>query len=216
MSAGPESSPYEAWLRALRDLTATPERLAAWRDQRNAFAYRLGKALTEPHPPTPAAIGPALYGVYLRTTGLCYVGQTKEAERRLRDLPIGESHHVGMTVAPELWSHVIVIQWRQLLPLVPAAEQQLASDDPENCGKALEHLMICERHPVINSYARRGGQFRARSPERSRSAGARAAPNFPGLFKAVLTSWTDLESAASTGTGHYTTSGRVIFPAGLS
>jgi hypothetical protein len=59
-----------------------------------------------------------------------------------------------MTVPPELWSRVIVIQWRQLLPLVPAAEQQLASDDPETCGKALEHLMICERQPVINSYAR--------------------------------------------------------------
>jgi hypothetical protein len=50
MSAGQESSPYEAWLRALRDLTSTAERLAAWRDQRNAFAYRLGNALTDPHP----------------------------------------------------------------------------------------------------------------------------------------------------------------------
>jgi hypothetical protein len=50
MSAGPESSPYEAWLRALRDLTADAERLAAWRDQRNVFAHRLGTALTEPHP----------------------------------------------------------------------------------------------------------------------------------------------------------------------
>jgi hypothetical protein len=135
------------------------------------------------------------------------VGQAKEAERRLRDLPIGESHHVGMTVAPELWSYVIVIQWRQLLPLVPAAERQLASDDPETCGKALEHLMICKRHPVINCYARtRDGHFRVRPPEQSRSAGARAAPNFPGLFKAVLTSWTDLESAASTGSGHFGTS----------
>jgi hypothetical protein len=178
---------------ALRDLTATAERLAAWRDQRNAFAYRLGKALTEPHPPTPAAIGPALYG----TTSLCYVGQTKEAERRLRDLPIGESHHVGMTVALELWSHVIVIQWRQLLPLTPAAEQQLAIDDPETCGKALEHLMICERHPVINCYARtREGHFRVRSPERSQPAGARAAPNFPGRRRHCG------EPAASPGTRH--------------
>jgi hypothetical protein len=216
MSAGPESSPYEAWLRALRDLTATAERLAAWRDQRNAFAYRLGTALTEPHPPTPAAIGPALYGVYLPTTGLCYVGQTKESERRLRDLPIGESHHVGMTVPPELWSRVIVIQWRQLLPLVPPAEQQRASDDPETCGKALEHLMICERHPVINCYVRtRDGHFRARSPERSRSVGARAAPDFPGLFKAVLTSWTDLESVPAD-SPHYSTSGRVIVPDAFS
>jgi hypothetical protein len=215
MSAGPESSPYEAWLRALRDLTADAERLAAWRDQRNAFAHRLGTALTEPHPPAPTATGPALYGVYLPTTGLCYIGQTKESERRLRDLPIGESHHVGMTVPPELWSRVIVIQWRQLLPLVPAAERGLANEDPETCGKALEHLMICERHPVINSYARRNGQFRARSPERSQSTGARAAPNFPGLFKAVLTSWTDLE-LAPTDSPHYSTSGRVIVPGVLS
>jgi hypothetical protein len=121
-----------------------------------------------------------------------------------------------MTVPPELWSRVIVIQWRQLLPLVPPAEQQRASDDPETCGKALEHLMICERHPVINCYVRtRDGHFRARSPERSRSVGARAAPDFPGLFKAVLTSWTDLESVPAD-SPHYSTSGRVIVPDAFS
>jgi hypothetical protein len=118
-----------------------------------------------------------------------------------------------MTVAPELWSRVIVIQWQQLLPLVPTAERGLANQDPETCGRALEHLMIGERQPVINCYVRtRDGHFRARSLERSRSAGARAAPNFPGLFNGVLTSWMDLESATS---GCYTTSGRVIFPTGL-
>jgi hypothetical protein len=102
MSARPESSPYEARLRTLRDLTAGAERPAAWRDQRNAFAYRLGTALTEPHPLAPAAIGP----VYLPTTGLCYVGQTKEAERRLRDLPIGESHHAAPDRLSAIgWAH---------------------------------------------------------------------------------------------------------------
>jgi len=76
-----------AWRRALRELLANRQRFDSWREQRYAFAHRVGMLLTEAHPPTPAAVGPALYGVYLAGTGLCYVGQTQEARRRLRDLP---------------------------------------------------------------------------------------------------------------------------------
>ena len=74
-------------------------------------------------------------GVYLPGTGLCYVGQTQEARRRLRDLPIGESHHLAMTAPPELWTRVIVVQWAELL--VRADGQEWVIPDMRACGQAL-------------------------------------------------------------------------------
>ena len=76
-----------------------------------ADAHRVGTLLTEAHPPAPAAIGSALYGVYLPGTGLCYVGRTQEAGRRLRDLPIGESHpanpELRITARSDGWSFLL-------------------------------------------------------------------------------------------------------------
>lgn len=66
--------------------------------------------------------GPVLYGVFASGAGLCYVGQTQEAERRLRDLPVGESHHLANTVPPEVWERVVVIRWPLLLCEAPRSE----------------------------------------------------------------------------------------------
>ena len=66
-----------AWRRALKELLGDKQRFDSWRKQRYAFAHRVGTLLTEAHPPAPAATGPALYGVYLPGTGLCYVGQPR-------------------------------------------------------------------------------------------------------------------------------------------
>ena len=137
-------------------------------------AYRIGTLLTEAHAPAPAAIGPALYGVYLPGTGLCYVGQTQEARRRLRDLPIGESHHLAMTAPPELWTRVIVVQWAELL--VRATEREWIIPDMKACGQALEYLLHCHFRPTINCYARTtDGRYRERPPERSKSNAAAGA-----------------------------------------
>jgi hypothetical protein len=108
-------SAYGAWHQALRELTSDEQRFASWREQRYAFAYQIGVLLTEAHPPCPAVSGPALYGVYLAGTGLCYVGQTQDARRRLRDLPIGESHYLAVTAPPEIWTRIVVVQWAELL-----------------------------------------------------------------------------------------------------
>jgi hypothetical protein len=140
-----------AWRRALNELLGDRQRFDSWRKQRYAFAHRVGTLLTEAHPPAPAAIGPALYGVYLPGTGLCYVGQTQEARRRLRDLPIGESHHLAMTAPPELWTRVIVVQWAELL--VRSTEREWVIPDMKACGQALEYLLHCHFRPTINCYA---------------------------------------------------------------
>jgi len=184
-----------------------------------ADAHRVGTLLTEAHPPAPAAIGSALYGVYLPGTGLCYVGQTQEAGRRLRDLPIGESHHLAMTAPPELWTRVIVVQWAELL--VRAAEREWVIPDMKACGQALEYLLHCHFRPTINCYARTtDGRYRERPPERSKSKAAVGAIAYLDLFKVVLGVWSALEAVPEPASGEsriadYSPFGRVVFPVAL-
>lgn len=214
------TDPYSAWHRALSELTGDQEQFASWRRRRYAFAHRIGRLLTEAHLPTPAASGPALYGVYLAGTGLCYVGQTQDARRRLRDLPVGESHHLAVTVPPELWARVIVIHWTELLAGAPG-DSEGAMADTNACGKVLEYLLHRQYHPLINCYSRTSdGSYRERPPERSRSRAAASASQFSELFKAVLDGWSELEAVPDTradgfGVSSYTPYGRVIFPAAL-
>src|SRR5215467_16390217 len=90
------------WLDALHTLTATEADARRWRHERYAFAHRVGSALVEPDGVQGTINGLVVYGVWLEW-GLLYVGQTKEAERRLRDLVVGESHHLANTFPPEIW-----------------------------------------------------------------------------------------------------------------
>lgn len=70
-----------------------------WRERRYAFAYRLGEELAGATAELSPVTGPAVYGIWLKW-GLLYIGQTTEAARRLRDLPVGESHHLANTFLP--------------------------------------------------------------------------------------------------------------------
>src|SRR6266496_3671992 len=86
---------FAQWEGALRAAMGTLDDLRRWQERRYAFAYMLGIALcSEAAPGIPPVTGHALYGIYIAGAGLIYVGQTRQAERRLRDLPIGESHHI--------------------------------------------------------------------------------------------------------------------------
>lgn len=83
-----------------------------WQDRRYRIAYQLGQLLTDNTVP---GSGHAVYGVYLVGGVLLCVGQARDARRRLRDLPVGESHHHATTVPPGTWERVIVVQWPRLL-----------------------------------------------------------------------------------------------------
>jgi hypothetical protein len=99
------------------DSLADPESVLAWQDRRYRFAHHVGQLLTSPARPDAAPVtGHVVYGVHVAGAGLLYVGQTGNAKRRLRDLPVGESHHLATTVPPETWERVIVVQWPDLLP----------------------------------------------------------------------------------------------------
>jgi hypothetical protein len=168
--------------------------------------YRIGVLLTEAYPPCLAAGGPALYGVYLAGTGLCYVGQTQDARRRLRDLPICESHHLAVTAPPEIWTRIVVVKWADLL------DTALAENELRRCGHALEHLLQREFHPTVNCHSRTtDGRYRERRPEDSRSKAALSTAEFTNLFAAVLTTWSELASIpAGNGATDYREYGRVL------
>ena len=204
-------SAYDAWHQALRELTSDEQRFASWRERRYAFAYQVGVLLTEAHAPCPAASGPALYGVYLAGTGLCYVGQTQNARRRLRDLPIGESHHLAVAAPPEIWTRIVVVQWAGLL------DAALPEDDLKVCGQTLEHLLHRKFHPTVNCHSRTtDGKYRERRPEDSRSKAALSAAQRANLFTSVLTTWSELESIPEgNGTTQYREYGRAVFPSAL-
>jgi hypothetical protein len=159
-----------------------------------------------------------IYGVYVVGAGLLYVGQTGDAKRRLRDLPVGESHHLATTVPPETWDRVVVVQWPDLLPDLRGSEGLAAERlGHQTCGLALEHLLQVTYRPVMTARRRGGaGVWAARRIDSSRSRGAVNSGRFPDLFRAVRAAWDHLADTPEPGNSDpavYAGAGRVIFPA---
>lgn len=208
---------YGAWLKALGDLTGSADRLMEWQNRRYLFAHRLGQLLTMPHSGSAAVKGPVVYGVQLPGVGLSYVGQTRSSERRLRDLAVGESHHLGNTVPPEIWERVIVVRWPQLVGGLPEAEQKVAAHGAgEECGLALEHRLQMVAKPVLNARKRTNeGEWRERDLAGSKSRGALTARQLPTLFSLVWEVWQRLSVMPAPGDGDPVVGlpeGRVVFP----
>lgn len=135
----------------------------------------------------PAVVGSAVYGIWLKW-GLLYVGQTNEASLRLRDLPVGESHHLANTFPPEIWDRVVVIDW----PSLAEAEAALAQLDQATIGLAIEHRLQVRVQPLANASRRtKGGGWRDIDRGKSKSRGARAADAVGDL----ATRWTDVATS---------------------
>ena len=209
---------FGRWRAAMLDSLASPERVLAWQDRRYQFAHRIGQLLTNPaRPDTAPVTGHVVYGVYVAGAGLLYIGQTGDAKRRLRDLPVGESHHLAMTVPPEIWDRVIVVQWPDLLPSMPYSELLAAEQlGLQTSGLALEHLLQVTYRPVMTARRRSStGEWAARRIDSSRSRGAVNSARLPHLFDAVRAVWAQLADAPGREDGYpavHTDAGRVIFP----
>jgi hypothetical protein len=212
-------SAYRTWRSSLTVLLADASQLERWQERRYRFAHQVGALLTEACGETPAVTGPVLYGVFATGAGLCYVGQTQEAERRLRDLPVGESHHLANTVPPEVWEKVVVIHWPLLLTGISRSEQsQVEEMGSVICGLALEHALQVVTNPPLNSRRRRtSGDWQPRNLSQSRSRGALYSQRIPALSQLTLAAWTTLSQAAIAKHSTVITSGagRVVFPSAL-
>jgi len=203
------------------DALSSPDRILAWQDRRYRFAHQVGQLLIGAVPTNEASVtGHVVYGVYVEGGGLLYVGQTGDAKRRLRDLPVGESHHLAMTVPPETWERVLIVQWPDLLAHVPDAEAKAAERlGLATCGLAIEHLLQMTYRPVMMARRRSStGAWNERRIELSRSRGAVNSSQFTGLFDAVRAVWDDLAVAPCPADGKpvaYVDAGRVVFPRAL-
>jgi hypothetical protein len=92
--------------------TSDHQRFDSWRKQRYAVAHRVGTLLPK-HIHRPLSQGDQQFTTSISLVPVSAMwagpGQAQEAKRRLRALPIGESHHSAVTVPPELWTRVIVV-----------------------------------------------------------------------------------------------------------
>ncbi|MEV4618166.1 hypothetical protein AB0J74_05520 [Asanoa sp. NPDC049573] len=189
MPTDPSDDEFLAWRASLHRLTDSRDAARSWRKRRYAFAHRLGEALAGPTPDSPAIDGPVVYGIWLRM-GLLYVGQTTEAQRRLRDLPVGESHHLANTFPPEIWHKVLVVAW----PRLPEAAPLTEALGPKLVGLALEHRLQERPHPLANSERRTpDGGWREVVRTSSTSRGARAAKQVEVLSRAVERVWDEAD-----------------------
>ena len=139
---------FEQWLGGLTALTGSAAAARQWRERRYAFAHRPGEKLVGESSTHPPITGSAVYGIWLKW-GLLYVGQINEASRRLRDLPVGESHHLANTFPPEIWDRVVVIDW----PSLAEAKAALAQLDHATIGLALEHRLQVRAAGAIGDLA---------------------------------------------------------------
>lgn len=210
---------YRAWRSSLTTLLGDASLLARWQERRYQFAHRVGALLTEACADSSVTAGPVLYGVFASGAGLCYVGQTQEAERRLRDLPVGESHHLANTVPPEVWERVVVIRWPQLLSEAPASEQrEVEAMGSAVCGLALEYTLQVATSPPLNSRRRRtSGDWQPRNLMQSRSRGAIHSQRIPELSRLTLAAWKAFSEAEAPKGAAVVASrvGRAVFPSTL-
>jgi hypothetical protein len=181
MEAKDQEQAFVRWLSSLTMLTGTQHAAKDWRERRYRFAYRLGEALAGATEIGAAISGPVIYGIWL-SWGCLYVGQTTDASRRLRDLPVGESHHVATTFPAETWDRIVVVAW----PALPEANDLLADLDQKAIGLALEYRLQVRLNPLVNSWRRTSqGGWRAVDWERSVSLGARSAAAVGALAERV-------------------------------
>jgi hypothetical protein len=221
VTAGDLDDAFDRWRNALLDALDSPDKVMSWQDRRYQFAFQVGQLLVSASTPDTAPVtGHVVYGVYVNGGGLLYVGQTGNARRRLRDLPVGESHHLATTVPPETWERVIVIQWPNLLAQLPAQEAQAATElGLTNCGLAMEYLLQITYRPVLTARRRStGGGWSARRIDASRSRGATSSAQLPQLFNTVRAQWDALTKALPGEDGQpivHSDAGRVVFPGSL-
>jgi hypothetical protein len=208
---------YLHWQEATRALICGADQLRDFQDRRYSYAAEVGRLLTQPGSDGRPLDGPVLYGVLSDGAGLLYVGQSADARRRLRDLAVGESHHLATTVPPEAWDRVVVVRWPDLLPELRRSDRDAITNLPTVVtGEGLERLLQAELKPVLNSRRRTpAGGWSPRDVARSRSRGGAVAQVLAPLHGLVLPLWQQLATTPVKGDHYYERLGRAVLPTRL-
>jgi hypothetical protein len=164
---------------------------------------------------------PVVYGIWLDNHSApfpTYVGQTLDAERRLWDLPLGESHHLANTYPPEIWQRVVIVRWRDIFEQESGSNLPVPVDvhDHRSIGLGLEYALQTRFRPPMNLWSKaRNGSLLEGRPELSQSIGKRVAsqPEFQTFYKSIEKIWMNLASEPEDDPGFFrVASGGVAFP----
>ncbi len=207
----------------LRAATKTPELALSYQETRYKFLAELaghiaGLTVSD----SINNWGPVVYGVWLHEHKTpIYIGQSMKGQRRLWDLPIGESHHLGFTFPPETWGRVVVVAWWHLMatnPLLRAHvltgvagalginldnldEDQVSKTVTELdkvIGTGLEHRLQLSEKPLFNLRRKmRDGSLRDVDLTDLQSKGARLGPSIDKIYAAVSSEWNNLTKLPS-------------------
>ncbi|HET7233210.1 MAG TPA: hypothetical protein VFJ16_24580 [Longimicrobium sp.] len=165
---------------------------AAYRELRYRYTYELSRLFADGQD-----WGLVVYGVWLRGhPHPVYIGQTTQAKRRLWDLPIGESHHLGFTFPPEIWERVVVMDWQKVVHENLHRGAAFAGEVAERAiGLALEHRLQRDANPLFNSRKKRNnGKWRDVDFTRSNGVAAQAARDLDKFYPTVKREWDELAS----------------------
>lgn len=216
---------YEHWVRSIRILTQDQKTALDYREMRANLAAAVATVIlrattgTSSHPGSDGLLGNrVVYGVWLgghEPNCPVYIGQTNDGSRRLWDLPVGESHHLANTFPPEIWSHVVVVRWPEVLRAY-GNSLGMGSYDFDNIGLALEHALQREFEPIMNVWRKsRDGNLVPVRVGASKSTGAIVASSneFQEFFHYFMSVWTELRNCDS-GSSEWETCdyGGVAFP----
>jgi hypothetical protein len=214
-----------AWTDALRALTGTPSSASDYYKGRMRFTASVAGSLARLAKLDGASRIPSVYGVWLEGHAEpVYIGQTMESQRRIRDLPIGESRHLSNTFPPELWRQVVVVRWHDLLKAdlslmesVTAAMRDLRLPEEaqtEAIGLGLEYRLQSDHQPLFNGKRKKrdGGWAQVKQ---NKSIGAQVAPRLDPLYERVLGLWSLISKQEVTPAGRSFSFGAVAYPSAI-
>jgi hypothetical protein len=151
-----EPDAFDRWRNALAETLHSTAGVTAWQDRRYSFAHQVGQLLASPPPGGTAVTDHVVYGVNVEGGGLVYVGQTADAKRRLRDLPVGEKpspryNHSARSLGARDRHPVAE-------PAQPAARSGKTSRGPAAAAdmrtRPLEYLLQVAYRPVMSARRR--------------------------------------------------------------
>ncbi|MGH7861215.1 MAG: hypothetical protein ACREOS_03150, partial [Candidatus Dormibacteraceae bacterium] len=200
-----ESAPYECWVKLVSQLTQTPQGAFRHRKERSNYTAEIASTilraaglLGEQRGVTRNRLSPVVYGVWLdghEPSQPVYIGQTRNAARRLWDLPIGESHHLANTFPPEIWARVVVLRWPEILAREGDGSVAVRPIDDVDLGHGVEYALQHRYKPLMNLWSKkRNGDLNSIDLARSNSRGAKIASSseFVACFSRVVTVWDEL------------------------